>query len=388
MIVFHNKKNMTEPILCELCHFMARDKTDYTRHLSTKKHTQLLKINKPMNTENTYNKKEDKHNKKEENPLKYKYYCMYCVYGTVNKYNYEKHLQSIKHKNNIKIELLQEGLCLNEKEKTIYEIDNDKTMYEKSEKKENVEERKNQKDSSSIPISSIETKVPSHSSSVIELLLENQKLQKQLIEKDNLLETMMLEQKEDIKKIIDKISDLKIKNYHTNHITYHQNTNIQFFLTEKCKDAINLTDFLNSLVYSFESLEYVGRHGYVNGITKLIADRLNTMGINERPIHCMDLKREVLYIKEDNRWEKDTPEIGKMKKMVNHIGDRNMKLISKWQTEHPEIEKIDTPACDFYFQMIRESSNSGKKGEQNNMKIISNICEMVYISQDDFLSIQ
>ena len=374
--------SMTESTYCEYCQIVARDKTDFMRHLSSKKHIQIYqdamrRRRMRMDIENRVY------------PISSsKYFCEYCIYGTENKFNYEKHLKSVKHqkeKENQHSNVYSEKRCTGASE-----LQNSHTDDPCNTNVLHVGHAVQEESSEPPPSSSDVTETsclgfPIDTSLVMKLLLENQKLHAQLIEKDNLLEKMMLEQKEDIQKIIEKISNLKIEHsYTTNHITYHQ-TNIQVFLSEKCKNAVNMTEFLNSLAYSFESLEYVGKHGYVNGILKLIADRLNQMGIYERPFHCIDLKREVLYIKDDNLWEKDTPEIGKLKKMVNHVGDRNMKLIYKWQIEHPEIEQIDSSACDFYFQMIRESSNIGKKGERNDMKIVSKICEIVHVKQDNLL---
>lgn len=360
--------HMTESTYCEYCRIVARDKTDFMRHLSSKKHRLIIYHRQRRRGSGSVNGGGER----EIETSSTKYFCDYCMYGTENKFNYEKHLKSVKHQKEIDIATERETEFA-EKEMDLSN-DRDRDRDHRDESIANAE-------TSSLGFPILDT------SFIMKLLLENQKLHAQLIEKDNLLEKMMLEQKEDIQKIIEKISNLKIEHsYTTNHITYHQ-TNIQLFLSEKCKNAVNMTEFMNSLAYSFESLEYVGKHGYVNGILKLITDRLNQMGIYERPIHCIDLKREVLYIKEDNLWEKDTPEIGKLKRMVNHVGDRNMKLIHKWQIEHPEIEQIDSPACDFYFQMIRESSNIGIKGERNDMKIASKLCEIVHVKQDNLLRI-
>jgi hypothetical protein len=378
---------------------MARDKTDYNRHLSTKKHLSIsekldenININRNRNRSKNVNTNVNTNvNVKSDTDLDVniatKYHCLFCQYGTENKYNYEKHLQSMKHKNKAskkeESRYLLDTLIKNKRE----QMKMQEWIYENDHIMGTENERECERENDSGPVTATATATTPDSllsdrQSVMKILLENQELQKQIMEKNSLLENIMTEQKEDIKKIIDKISNYKTYTYNTNHITYNQNTNIHLFLTEKCKDAVNMSEFVQSLVYSFESLEYVGRHGYVNGITKLIADKLNNMGVYERPIHCIDLKREVLYIKDDNRWEKDTPDIGKMKRIIDSIGDRNMKQISKWQKEHPEIDRIDTPACDFYFRMIRESSNVGKRGERNDRKIVSNICEMVHLPRD------
>lgn len=222
---------------------------------------------------------------------------------------------------------------------------------------------------------------------------ENQKL-REIIEK-SIQKTETMEQK------IDEISKQQsIINHTINNTTIINNVrrsskksttsktvpnngNLDAFLNEKCKDAINIDEFVKSLNYGFDSLEYVGKNGYVNGITKLIKDRLEELNTFERPIHCTDLKREIMYIKSENNWEKDTPEIGKLKHIVYNIGDINMKQISKWQdVYHLEISVLDSKMCSFYFDIIRESSNVGKKGERNDCRVVSNICQMVHLPRD------
>jgi len=166
--------------------------------------------------------------------------------------------------------------------------------------------------------------------------------------------------------------------------TTNVNATIHSFLTEKCKNAINIKEFVQSLNYGFESLEYVGQNGYVDGITKLICDRLKELDTFQRPFHCTDLKREILYIKEEDAWEKDTPEEGKMRHIIYGIGDTNMKQISKWQEVYRlEISVLDSKAYSFYFDIIRESANVGKKGERNDAKIASNICKMVHLTREE-----
>lgn len=166
--------------------------------------------------------------------------------------------------------------------------------------------------------------------------------------------------------------------------TTNVNATIYSFLNEKCKDAINIKEFVQSLDYSFKSLEYVGQNGYVDGITKLICDRLKELDTFQRPFHCTDLKREIMYIKEEDVWEKDTPEEGKMRHIIYGIGDKNMKQISKWQEVYRmEISVLDSKMYSFYFNIIHESANVGKRGERNDAKVASNICKMVHLTREE-----
>jgi hypothetical protein len=107
-------------------------------------------------------------------------------------------------------------------------------------------------------------------------------------------------------------------------------------LNEQCKDAMNISDFVNTFDLQLEDLESVGELGYVEGITKLIVAKLNGMDIYKRPMHCSDAKRETIYIKDDNKWEKEERGTPKLRKAIKHISFNNMKLLGKWSETYPE----------------------------------------------------
>jgi hypothetical protein len=143
--------------------------------------------------------------------------------------------------------------------------------------------------------------------------------------------------------------------------------NLNFFLHEKCKDAISITDFINSLPIDLSDLEYVGKKGYVAGISNIFLNGLRKLDVYKRPIHCSDYKREVLYIKED-KWEKDN-EKQKITSAIRTVAIKNMKQLSTWAEKHPEHVDIDSRENQEYLNIIQ---SVGEKEDDNKIiKIIS-----------------
>ena len=140
-----------------------------------------------------------------------------------------------------------------------------------------------------------------------------------------------------------------------NHTTNHNNQkfNLNFFLNDTCKDAMSITDFLRNLNVHIDELEYIGNHGYVNGMTKMIMDRLKDMDITKRPIHCTDIKRETMYIKDDAGWSKDTDELTKLRKILSRISMNNYRTVPVWRTAHPDCEVMETRTYEFCYKMMR-----------------------------------
>ena len=138
-------------------------------------------------------------------------------------------------------------------------------------------------------------------------------------------------------------------NVNSNNKTF----NLQVFLNETCKDAMNMTDFLGNFEVQLEEIEYIGNHGYVIGMTKMIMDRLKDMDITKRPIHCTDIKRETMYIKDKNEWSKDTDDLTKLRRILNYITMKNYKTVPKWKTAHPDCEEVDTRDYNFCYNMMQ-----------------------------------
>jgi len=177
------------------------------------------------------------------------------------------------------------------------------------------------------------------SSHIVELIKQNNEFKQMMIEQTN----QMLE--------IAKNTQVINNNHTTNH--NNQKFNLNFFLNDTCKDAISITDFLRNLNVHIDELEYIGNHGYVNGMTKMIMDRLKDMDITKRPIHCTDIKRETMYIKDDAGWSKDTDELSKLRKILSRISMNNYRTVPVWRTAHPDCEVMETRTYEFCYKMMR-----------------------------------
>jgi len=116
-----------------------------------------------------------------------------------------------------------------------------------------------------------------------------------------------------------------------------------------------MNDFIQNIEIQLKELENVGNNGYVTGITDIIVSRLKQLDITKRPVHCTDLKRETLYIKEQNAWNKDTNENEKMRNVITKVASKNYKTIPKWRAAHPECQEPENEKYDFCINMMRNS---------------------------------
>ena len=179
-----------------------------------------------------------------------------------------------------------------------------------------------------------------------------------------------------------------IKNGTTSHInnTTHTNShnkafNLQLFLNETCKDAMNINDFVESIKLQVSDLENVGEVGFVEGISNIIVKNLNALDITKRPIHCTDKKRETIYIKDENSWEKDESQC-KMRRMIKKVVSKNQRLIPKFKEQNPEYNKSSSKVSDKYNKLIIESmGGSGDNDAEKEDKIVRNIVKNVVVDK-------
>jgi hypothetical protein len=174
------------------------------------------------------------------------------------------------------------------------------------------------------------------------------------------------------------------KNITNNNTTTNNTThfNLNIFLNERCKDAINMVDFVDSLHLQMSDLEETGKLGYSNGMSRIFINGLKNMDVCKRPIHCSDLKRETLYIKEDDVWEKDNEERDKIKKAIRKIEQKNIQQIPLWIKAHPNCLISANRDSTHYLQMVMQSTGGANPDETASMdKIISNIAREVVITK-------
>jgi len=187
------------------------------------------------------------------------------------------------------------------------------------------------------------------------------------------------------KKLIEQNSEMLeiIKNgTHNTHNTHNTNNshnktfNLQFFLNETCKDAMNIMDFVDSIKLQLSDLENVGKLGYVEGISNIITSNLKALDVSLRPIHCTDKKRETLYIKDENKWEKEDEEKKKLRKVIKKVASKNQRLLPEFKKTHPDCSKASSKYSDQYNKIIVESFDNGVELED---KIIKNITSVTTI---------
>jgi len=176
-----------------------------------------------------------------------------------------------------------------------------------------------------------------------------------------------------------------IKNgtHNTTHTNSHNKSfNLQFFLNETCKNAMNITDFVDSLQLQMSDLERVGEIGYIEGISNIIIKNLNALDITERPIHCTDKKRETMYIKDEDKWEKEDEKRIKMHKMVRKVANKNINLISQFQKLHPDWKQYSSSVSDQYNKIVIESmGGKGDNDYEKEEKIIKRVAKEVFVDK-------
>lgn len=188
-------------------------------------------------------------------------------------------------------------------------------------------------------------------------------------------------------KVIEKesssINNTNNNSHNTNH-SHNKTFNLSFYLNETCKDAINIGDFVKSIKVQLEDLENTGRLGYVDGVSDIIINNLNSIDTHKRPIHCTDEKREVLYIKNDGEWVKEVENKPILTKAIKTIANENIKAISEWKKTYPDCVDADSKKNNLYLKIVSNSMSGGSKEEceKNYNKIIRNIAKETVIDKD------
>ena len=199
---------------------------------------------------------------------------------------------------------------------------------------------------------------------IIEIIKQNNELQKQILE------------------LCKNTTTTNNTNNTVNNNCHNKTFNLQFFLNDTCKNAMNLTDFVSSLQIDLKDLESVGELGFVNGLSKLIINGLNDLEECERPVHCSDLKRESMYVKDDNKWEKEDAENTKMKKALKQIAHKNIKMLPIWKAKNPDCKRSESHLSDKYSHLVIEAmGGSGDNDEEKANKIIRKIAKEVTIKK-------
>ena len=160
--------------------------------------------------------------------------------------------------------------------------------------------------------------------------------------------------------------------------------NLNVYLNETCKHAMNISDFVNSINLNLEDLENTGRKGYIEGISNILLKNLNKIEDHMRPLHCSDQKREILYIKDNNEWTKECDDKPILTKAIKSIAHQNIKQIQTWKDKHPDCTSSDSRKNDLYLKIVSNSMNglTEEEGKKNINKIISNVVKEVTIDKN------
>jgi hypothetical protein len=209
------------------------------------------------------------------------------------------------------------------------------------------------------------------SSLVVELLKENKELRELMVEQN--------------KHIIDlaKNSGNTTNNTTNNTNITNNKFNLNVFLNETCKDAINLNDFIQSIELNTDDFVNTGELGYVKGISNIMVERIRDMEPHTRPIHCTDLKREVVYVKDSNKWAKEDDNKTHLRKAVRIVANKNKEQVHPWRAQNPNSDILDTPECDKFFEYTKASLGGYGKEEDLKFenKIINNILKETVINK-------
>ena len=302
-----------------------------------------------------------------------KYFCEKCNFSTTFVAKWNRHLDSTKHIINCSEDELDD------EDITTYSCDickkNFETKYSYDRHIYTQKHRFNQQEYDRT--TTFETKME------LKQMAKKLKMAEQKLEiKEMAIKLKLTEQKleEQIKSssgntIINNINNINNVNNTMNvDQSIKNNFNLNIFLNEDCKDALNITDFINGLSLTLADLEQTARLGYTEGITKIIVDRIKEIGINRRPYHCTDLKREIVYIKDEDLWEKEQNDKPRIKKMISNIIHKNLEQLTDWKDSHPGCMDLTNPNGEAYLNMMIEA-NGGSDRDRKENKILKNILE-------------
>ena len=285
-----------------------------------------------------------------------KFHCEICDYYTSRKSQFERHILTDKHKNQHLATFSNEIVP---KSSTTFDCNCGKKYKDRS-------GLWRHKKSCNKIIETSETNDPSDKELIMMLIKENSELKHMVLD------------------VCQKIQPLN-NTVNSHNVTNNKTFNLNVFLNETCKDAMNIMDFVDSLKLQLCDLEKVGKVGYVEGISNIIVKNLNSLDETKRPVHCTDTKREVMYIKDEDKWEKENETKQKMRKVIKHITHKNSKLLNDFKLKYPDCGKSDSKYSDQYNKLVIEAM--GGKGDndlEKEDKIIKNIAKEVTIDKSNY----
>ena len=317
---------------CDFCDYNTCIKSNYNKHITTDKHQMVsIGISKVLG----------------------EFYCELCDYNTSNKSNYEKHLLTVKHKSN------ESNKKVSEQETSYYKCycGNEykyKSGLYRHKSKCNVQKS-----------NSVENITPEL---VLELIKNNNDLTNTI---NNLVKNGLTN------------NNITNNNTINNNNSHNKTFNLQVFLNETCKDAMNINDFIDSIKLQLSDFERMGEVGYAQGISDIITSKLQALDITQRPVHCTDKKRETMYVKDQDQWTKEDENKTKIKKMIKRIENKNIQIIPQFQKKYPNYANPKSHESDKYHKTIIEVMGGAGGSEGKEGKIIRNISKVTTIREKE-----
>ena len=291
-----------------------------------------------------------------------KFVCKPCDYTCSKQSDYNKHLLTTKHKNRTILNDLEQNV---EKSSQKYTCSNCHKNY-------------NARNSLWYHQKTCKAEDTSNNVAIKENINDKDQLILMLVKQN----AELIKETTDFKSMMMKVLENGTHNNNSHNTNSHNKAfNLQLFLNETCKDAMNINDFVESIKLQVSDLENVGEVGFVEGISTIIVKNLNALDITKRPIHCTDKKRETIYIKDENSWEKDESQC-KMRRMIKKVVSKNQRLIPKFKEQNPEYNKSYSKVSDKYNKLIIESmGGSGDNDAEKEDKIVRNIVKNVVVDK-------
>ncbi len=299
------------------------------------------------------------------------YICKYCNFSSSKKGNYESHIRTKKHTKNVERHANMTAkppaqyTC-----KHCFKCFKSKSGLWKHTKTCNIDEMEevsncNEDEELDDISNNILLDVVRQNNALIEQTAE---LQKKLQDQQELFNESM--------KQISNITNI------TDNRKYTNNLNLNFFLNEQCRDAISIQNFIQNIRMGISEMQHMQDVGFVDGIISILGTTLRSIDLYKRPVHCTDIKREILYFKQGDKWEKDTEEKSELRKLIKAVEDKNCSTIEQWKMENPSALECDTPANDLYIKMMSQTLGSDTEEEQvRASKVAKQISREIYVGK-------
>jgi len=304
-----------------------------------------------------------------------KFVCEKCDYNTSKLSSYKKHLTTAKHLGKQKeTEKLLKVANTHNCEYCNKTYHNRSSLWKHKQKcVYQYREAVNNGSEHNISLEVVE-KEDTHTA-LFELIKQNQEFKELLVEQQK--ENQGLQ-----KQLLEAVKD--VKHVTNNTVNSNNKFNLNFFLNEQCKDAMNISEFLENMQLDMEDLLETGRLGYVNGISRIFINKLRELDTYKRPLHCTDLKRETLYIRDNDVWEKEENSKETLRKLVDKVANKNCKTMRQWTEENPNYTEMDTIENEEFMKLSNAILGGFGEWESKQFgdKVIRNVIKDVFIAKN------